>query len=353
MQIQDNYICEDQQQSQKDDKSIDQTFKSYHQKFGINPWKIIIYYKSNFITDNGIEIMKKHIYKYDELSLLILDFEENKITQAGLKMLLQLPKNLKNLTKYFLSLKSNKFEFDYLNSYTQDQKKKLNFNQKTNLSFLQLDFSQNKLDTNSIKYIGQIIKSSTKLKEISLNMEDTDLSKENIDIFENEVFFSKQLEAIELIFGLNNMTGDGIEKICNPIKTCCELKQIHIDLHHNIIGDDGIKHLFSYLSQLKNLSYLKVNLENNMITNNGADIIGKLFKEQSSLLHVDIILRNNLIDYHGAKMLSKSIKLNNKIRFIKLNLSDFNISKEEKIQLSMLIQKSKRLIQTPKVFLQI
>ncbi|EDK31790.2 kinase domain protein (macronuclear) [Tetrahymena thermophila SB210] len=352
MKSQENYIYEDQQQSQQDDKSINLAFKKYQKKGATNPWKIIMYYKSNCITDYGIEIMKKYIYENEKLSLLILDFEENKITQTGLKMLLQLPKHLKNLKRYFLSLKSNKFEFGKLCSNSNDQQKQFNNDQKTNLQALQFDFSQNKLDTKSIKYVCQLIKSSPQLKEISLSMEDTDLSYQKTDVFKNEVFFPQQLEIIELIFGLNNLTGDGIQNICNPFKACQELKQIHLDLHHNIIGDDGIRYLFSYLSQLQNLSQLKVNLENNMITNRGANIIGKLLEEQSSLLHVDIILRNNLIDYSGAKILSKSIKLNKKIRFIQLNLSDFNISKQEKIQLSMLISKSQRLIYSPKIFLQ-
>ncbi|KAL4481689.1 hypothetical protein ABPG74_007778 [Tetrahymena malaccensis] len=351
MKSEDNYILEDQQEKQKNDKSIEQAFKQYENNCGINPSRISMYYKSNCITDNGIEIMKKHIQQNDKLILLILDFEENKITQAGLKILLQLPKYLKNLNKYFLSLKSNKFEFGQLNS-NQDQKNQLNFDSKTNLQTLSLDFSQNRLDTKSIIYIGQLTKSSPYLKDITLNIEDTDFLKQKCDVFQNKIFFPQQLEKIDLIFGLNSITWHGIQSVCNPIKTCKGLKSIHIDLHHNKIGDDGIQYLLSCLRQLENLSHFKINLENNMITNRGANLIGMLIEEKNSIQNFDIILRNNYIDYNGAKILCKSIKQNKKIRFIQLNLSDFNISKKEKIQLSTLISKSQRLIQTPRVFLQ-
>jgi Ran GTPase-activating protein (RanGAP) involved in mRNA processing and transport len=166
----------------------------------------------------------------------------------------------------------------------------------------EIDFGQNYINPEGVKWIAEAIKQNSTLLEIELvwNM----LGGEGMVYSNNEKLIEKKTW----------IGAQGAKYIGEAIMVNSTLQKINIG--NNFIGDEGVKWIADAIKG-NNCTLRVIILRDNYIRENGAQCLADAIKENHLLREID--LSNNFIGDDGTKYIAESIKENTTLREIYLS----------------------------------
>ncbi|EWS75746.1 hypothetical protein TTHERM_000575489 (macronuclear) [Tetrahymena thermophila SB210] len=241
----------------------------------------------NQIIENFIKISN-----YKKLDQLIIKLSNNLAKQKSAQFIFQFISQISNLSYLELDLYQNKLDINTGVSFPTNELCKW-----TNLTTLILDLGTNKIGSSGIKTICQELLSLQNLINLSLNVCKNEIQNNGSADLGSAISSMTKIENLHLNIGDNQIDNQGITVLLNSIQSCQTIKKLQLEAIENKIDGIGAINIGISVSSLSNLNRLILNLNNNRIDTVGFNTMLQKISTSVSIQQIILLLLQNQASY--------------------------------------------------------
>ncbi|KAL4468760.1 hypothetical protein ABPG74_005263 [Tetrahymena malaccensis] len=292
---------------------------------------------SNLLLDENqiIEHFIK-ISNYKNLDQLIIKLSNNLAKQKCVQFIFQFISQISNLSYLELDLYQNKLDINLGVSLPTNELCKW-----INLNALILDLGTNNIGSSGTKTLCQELVQLKNITILSLNLCKNNILNDGSANLGSAISCMPKIESLHLNIGDNKIDNQGVTLLLNSLQNCQTIKKLQLEVFENQIDGTGAINIGISISQLSNLNKLILNLNNNGIDSPGFNIMLQNISDSPSIQQMILLLLQNQASY----MISSGQNIRNfkQLNYVHIQLSKIGHSQRQNLKIQH-IKKCKKLV---------